>query len=277
MGTLIHIKKVCDSKPYGEKNIEKLECVGHVQKRVGTRLRNLKKQTKEALSDGKKLGGKGRLTDASIDKLQSYYGNAIRENKNDIVKMRAAIWAVYFHKGSSDEKPVHSFCNVTWCPYLKARAENKNYIHKSHNYLPAAVMEAIKPVWKDLAKTELLTKCLAGYTQNQNESLNNMIWRLCPKKKNHGIQTVETAVAVAVTIFNDGCTSLMAMLKMMDINPREFCRTFCEEADNARVKNAQRHTLLASKALRQARRRRKLNKDEREAEGEGHPYEAGGY
>ncbi|XP_059162951.1 uncharacterized protein LOC131946277 [Physella acuta] len=103
-------KKVCDSKPYGEKLIEKLECVGHVQKRVGTRLRNLKNNTKEMLPDGKRLGGKGRLTDASIDKLQSYYGNAIRENKNDIVKMRAAVWAVFFYKGSSDEKHVHNFC-----------------------------------------------------------------------------------------------------------------------------------------------------------------------
>ena len=36
---------------YKEKEINKLECVGHVQKRVGTRLRNLKKTTKG-------LGGK---------------------------------------------------------------------------------------------------------------------------------------------------------------------------------------------------------------------------
>ncbi|XP_059140905.1 uncharacterized protein LOC131928791 [Physella acuta] len=78
----------------GRSLIEKLEFVGHVQKRVGTRLQNLKNKSKEVLPDGKRLGGKSRLTEASIDKLQSYYGNAIRANKNDIVKIRAAVWAV---------------------------------------------------------------------------------------------------------------------------------------------------------------------------------------
>lgn len=270
-------KKVSDSKPYGNKNIDKLECVGHVQKRVGTRLRNLKKCTKEILSDGKGLGGKGRLTEAAIDKLQCYYGNAIREHKHDIVKMREAVWAVYFHKGSSDEKPVHNFCDVSWCPFLKAKRNGKPYTHKTNNYLPSAVMNFIKPVWKDLAKTELLTKCLGGYTQNQNESLNSSIWKLCPKTKNHGLKTVETAVAIAVSMFNDGCTSLMAILRMMDIHPGQFCRTFCEEADVERLKNAQRQARLASKALRQARRRRRLGADEQEAEREGHPYQPGGY
>lgn len=270
-------KKVCDSKPYGDMNIDKLECVGHVQKRVGTRLRSLKKSTKEALPDGKKLSGKGRLTDVSIDKLQAYYGNAIRENKHDIVKMRQAVWAVFFHKGSSDENPVHNFCDVKWCPFLKAKEKGNQYTHRTNQYLPSSVMDAIKPIWKDLTKTELLRKCLGGYTQNQNESINSTIWKLCPKKKNHGLKTVETAVAVAVAVFNDGCTSLMAILRMMDIYPGQFCRKFCEDADLVRKKNAQRQTLLASKALRQARRRRRLGADEKDAERESHPYLAGGY
>ena len=37
--------RVLESKPYGEDtNIEKLECIGHVQKRMGSRLRKLKKK-----------------------------------------------------------------------------------------------------------------------------------------------------------------------------------------------------------------------------------------
>ena len=42
--------------------IIKLECVGHYQERVGTRLRNLKKKEKG-------LGGRCRLTDTTIDRL----------------------------------------------------------------------------------------------------------------------------------------------------------------------------------------------------------------
>ena len=110
--------KLCSAKPYGDKTVNKLECVGHVQKRVGTHLRNLKKNMKGPLADGKILGGKGRLTDKKIDKLQDYYGIAIRDNKNDLVSMREAIWAIYFHYHSTDAILQHSFCNIRWCKYL---------------------------------------------------------------------------------------------------------------------------------------------------------------
>ena len=48
-------------------------------------LRELKRKLKgETLSDGKVLGGKSRLTDKIIDKIQNYYGEAIRNNTDDI-------------------------------------------------------------------------------------------------------------------------------------------------------------------------------------------------
>ena len=52
-------KSVADSKPYGRFSVKQLECVGHVQKRTGTRLRSLKAKMKgQVLSDGKKIGKK---------------------------------------------------------------------------------------------------------------------------------------------------------------------------------------------------------------------------
>ncbi|GFT10541.1 uncharacterized protein TNCV_1942991 [Trichonephila clavipes] len=66
-------KAVLESKPYKDVNIEKLECVGHVEKRMGTRLRALKiKIKRQKLEDKKSLGGRNRLTE-EIDKLQRYY------------------------------------------------------------------------------------------------------------------------------------------------------------------------------------------------------------
>ena len=60
---------------------------GHVQKRIGSRLRKLKSSNKGLkLGDGKGLAGKGSLTDAKIDLLQNYYGLAIRENLHDVDK-----------------------------------------------------------------------------------------------------------------------------------------------------------------------------------------------
>lgn len=48
---------------YGEIKVEKLDCVGHVQKRMGKRLLNLKSSTKGKLDDGHSIGGRGRLTE----------------------------------------------------------------------------------------------------------------------------------------------------------------------------------------------------------------------
>ena len=50
------------------KKIIKYECIGHYQKRVGNRLRKLRKELK--------LGGKNRLTNQKNDTLQNYFGNA---------------------------------------------------------------------------------------------------------------------------------------------------------------------------------------------------------
>ncbi len=63
-----------------------MECIRHVQKRVGSR--KLKNQSKGVkLTDGKGLAGKGRLTDSKIDVLQNYYGLAVRENLSDVGKV----------------------------------------------------------------------------------------------------------------------------------------------------------------------------------------------
>ncbi|GFX49322.1 uncharacterized protein TNCV_3334401 [Trichonephila clavipes] len=85
------------SHPYGEDiTVSKIECVGHVQKRMGTRLRKLK-QMSSKLSDGKSIGGKGRLTDRMIDLALDNvpYGNAIRQNKTCLSDMRKTVWALY--------------------------------------------------------------------------------------------------------------------------------------------------------------------------------------
>jgi len=85
--------------------VSKLECVGHIQKRVGTRLRNLKKNVKN-------LGGKGKLTGKTIDRLQNYYGIAVRSNVGDLQGMQNGVRAALFHVASSKTNEYHS----AYCP-----------------------------------------------------------------------------------------------------------------------------------------------------------------
>ena len=59
---------------------KKKECIDHVQKRVGTALRKLKRENPG-------LGGKGKLTNATIDKLQNYYGIVNHSNMGNLAGM----------------------------------------------------------------------------------------------------------------------------------------------------------------------------------------------
>ena len=65
---------------YEDCKVLKLYCVGHVQKRMGKHLLNLEARTKSKLEGGKPTGGRGRLTESKIKKLQKYHGLAIRQN-----------------------------------------------------------------------------------------------------------------------------------------------------------------------------------------------------
>ncbi|GFU65186.1 uncharacterized protein TNCV_4056561 [Trichonephila clavipes] len=102
---------IAEKKPYGDSvPIEKIECVGHVQKRMGSRLRKLKALWGKEAFRWKTIGGKGRLTDAIISKLTTFYGNAIRANSHNVNEMRQAVWAVWAHTSSTDDEPKHWFC-----------------------------------------------------------------------------------------------------------------------------------------------------------------------
>lgn len=141
------------------------------------------------MENGKGIGGVGRLTGAVIGKLQVYYGNAIRANKDSVDEMRKAIWAIWYHEASTDSDPQHYFCpsgSESWCGYRRAQVEGTERSYRHPHPIPVAIMKEIKPIFKDLVATELLKKCLRGRTQNANESFNNKEWTICPKNTNSG-------------------------------------------------------------------------------------------
>ncbi|GFU66589.1 uncharacterized protein TNCV_3335701 [Trichonephila clavipes] len=113
-----------EAKVYGDTEVEKLECIGHVQKRMGTRLRNILKMSKGIkLSDGKNISGRGRLTLKEVDSIQHYYGLAIRKNLSSVEDVKRAIWAIYFHKLSTEDNPQHALCPLgedSWCGYNRS-------------------------------------------------------------------------------------------------------------------------------------------------------------
>lgn len=92
--------------------ITKLECMGHVQKRMGSRPRSLKAKMKGIkLTDGKPLGGKNCLTNGVVGQLQNYYSLAIRRSTASLPDMQRAVWGIFYHKRSTDQDPNHGLCS----------------------------------------------------------------------------------------------------------------------------------------------------------------------
>ena len=228
---------VVNSKPYENLTPEKGECIGHVQKRVGTRLKKLKKSCKEKLSDGKTLNGKGRLTEKVINTLQNAYGLVIRQNVGNLYEMKKGVGALLFHYSENEDmEKRHHFCPrgaTSWCKYQSDKVTGKKTYKESLN-IPPAIREKIKPIFMDLSSDDLLSKCLHGKTQNVNESLNQIIWKRCPKNIFVERFTLEIGVASAIISFNAGTTGMIKVLKMLGLEPGYNFENFCYSTDTKR-------------------------------------------
>ncbi|XP_065676012.1 uncharacterized protein LOC136092192 [Hydra vulgaris] len=151
-----------------------------------TRLRNLRQRQKgKKLIDIKlgqiSLSGKGNLTDKAKNLFQNCYGMAIQHNVDNLYNTQKSVWAVLFHSSDiEDENICHQFCprtKTSWCLW-----QSDKLTYQKKLSLPLAIHKVLIPIFKDLSNQDLLKKCLHGQTQN-NESLNGVIWKRCPKDK----------------------------------------------------------------------------------------------
>ncbi|XP_065062199.1 LOW QUALITY PROTEIN: uncharacterized protein LOC135689025 [Rhopilema esculentum] len=205
--------KAAKQDKYGDRYpIVKEDCVGHIQKRMGTALRSYKKGKKGMkLSDGKTVGGKARLTDLVIDKIQGYYGKAIRSNKNNLEGMHRAVWAIFCHTIANSNESLeqqHRYCpqaSDTWCKFVKIKFITKSYSEEGR--LPEVFHDELKPIFTRLSYRVLLQRCLAGMTQNQNECVNGQVWARCPKTRFCGKRRVVVAVCETIAVSNTGAAS----------------------------------------------------------------------
>ena len=73
-----------------------------------------------------------------------------------------------------------------------------------------------------MSDDNLLQKCLHGKTQNNNESLNGLIWKRCPKEVFVGCVILELGVASAVIAFNDGLSGIIEVFNKLNIKTRDI-------------------------------------------------------
>ena len=273
---------VVKSKPYGDANIAKLECIGHIQKRVGSRCRMLRKSLKGTkLNDGKGISGQGRLTDRAINILQNYYGMAIRQNVGNLYGMKKAVGAVLHHCSDiEDENMRHRFCPATvdsWCKWQSDKITGRGQYKKKLN-LPLAIKEVLLPMFKDLSADQLLSKCLHGLTQNGNEALNNLIWKKCPKNIFVNRKVLEISTNSAVISFNDGNVGICKVAERLGlgIGTNMFCES--TRVDNARINDMQnKSTLSVKKRRKKLRAIKKGSQDKEDINEKDKFYASGGF
>ena len=141
---------------------------------------------------------------------------------------------VYFIvHASSEQRNLHLHCPEgpnSWCRFNKDRANQTN-IYKPDPGLPLNVIAELKPVYERLSEDDLLARCLDGRTQNQNESLNGMIWERVPKDVFIGSETLQLGVYDAVAHFNIGSKAAVNILHQLGLEPGEFCLEEFKMAD----------------------------------------------
>ncbi|GFX34512.1 uncharacterized protein TNCV_3657501 [Trichonephila clavipes] len=172
----------------------------------------LRSKVKEWRSKGVCIGGKkvGSLKETIIVKLTNFYRRAIKDNCNDIEKMKSAIYATLYHCSSTDAKPKHNKCpngKLSWCFFFKRALANEES-PESHSVMKTKLTEEvvakILPVYQRLASNEILSRCTSGKSQNANESLHNVIWSHCPKESFQSKKRLEISVVTDVSEFNFG-------------------------------------------------------------------------
>ena len=257
---------------YDGVTIVKRECIGHIQKRVGNRCRKLKKRVKG-------LGGKGKLTDSVIDKLQNYYGIAVRNNSGDLQKMKPSIAAALFHVASSADHVWHDHCPIgkdSWCQY-NADMANGTSIYKPGAGLPKVVVFHVKPIFMELSADSLLEKCLHGKTQNQNESFNSMVWHRVPKDVRVNASTFEFGVYDAVAHFNLGNMATLNISDELGMEKGFYTTSGCQKENVTRIRNSVRKGSDLYIKRRQLLRGQRKRKGDKNKEAEGVTYKAGGF
>ncbi|GFU24794.1 uncharacterized protein TNCV_794141 [Trichonephila clavipes] len=206
---------------YGYDSVVKYECIGHVQKRVGSRLRKLKKNVQKRL----------------------------RRKKTAVI---AAFFSLLLHR----QKPMHGQCpsgSDTWCKYQKAKQEGKLYKHRTAG-LPNAILNTVKTTYMDLCDQSLLEKCLHGKTQNANESFNGVLWSIIPKETFVELLTLKFGAFLAVLQFNDGSKGILSVLEYLHIPMGYFILKGFSKVDDERIVDSERHSLPTTKNKRKTQR-----------------------
>lgn len=148
-----------------------------------------------------------------------------------------------------------------------------DFVHKPP--LSEQVYKAILPIYGELSSDDLLTRCLGGFTQNSNESLNATVWSMAPKSFSSGKHVLDTAVYIAAGIYNNGLSSVMKIMEQLGLTIGPNCYNFCVEADARRIKFSERSLTDGAREARQSLKSARKEEEDSNMDKDGQMYGAG--
>ena len=218
------------------------------------------------LDDGVAINGRGRLTNNRIDAMQSFYGNAIRDNKGSAKAMSKATHAILKHYSSTPENPRHEDCPTgkdSWCSYNRDAATGENTHVPIQDPFLEVLVKIIQPIFDRLGSEEFLVGCEKCLDRNRNESLHHVCWGMAPKEQYNSQQESSLAVSLGVLVLNKGLAStvkkLVELLKGC-ITPETLEDLM--EIDRKRMVSSDYKTDPVVKKRRKKRRREKSEKQD---------------
>jgi len=111
----------------------------------------------------------------------------------------------------------HCYCSDTWCRFLKAEKDGKTYTPPAGSFYckvaDKPLYDELKPIFDRFTSAKVIVESVHNMSTQKNESMNNVIARLCPKLKHVSESiTLLTRVCLAVAYSNLGFTSLFTKI-----------------------------------------------------------------
>ena len=153
---------------------------------------------------------------------------------------------------------------------------NETYSKDKTHYFDLVFLQLLKPIFRRLSDCAVLLRCLPGYSQNQNECLNSVVWSKAPKHKFKGPKAIEMAGMSAVLQFDCGQSGRQEVMELADIPHGHHTVQGSDKKDRKRVYGATRDANEVQKHIRIAKRQAKLVREQEAVAKEGSPSYASG-
>jgi hypothetical protein len=146
-------------------------------------------------------------------------------------------------------------------------------LYKPGPGLPDNIIALIKPIYARLSTDDLFKKCLDCKTQNQNESINAMIWNKLPKVTFVSSDVLESMMQWLTS------TWVLEQLQRQFKNwaPGYYFQKGTRKDNEQRVAKADHRTKAVVKKQRKVLCGQKKKKEDKTKEKEGNTYEAGAF